>query len=99
MQYCSSRPVLLHGFILAILLSAAVLPVRATGSETSIQDRLFEGIQKQLVKDGFDPKAVKQTYLNPKVRLEIKTVSIYFRHREGKLNYDQFTTQKSIKKV
>lgn len=99
MPYSSIRPVLLHGIILAILLSIGVLADRAAESGTSIQDRLFNGLQNRLVRDGFDKKAVKRMYRNPKVRLEIKTVSIYFRHREGKLNYDQFTTKNSIKKA
>ncbi len=99
MPYRLSRFVLLHGFFLTVLLAPIALPGSVAGSTAHSQDRLFDGLQKKLVRDGFDPKSIKQAYLNPKVRLEVKTVSLYFRHREGKLNYDQFTTPKSIKKA
>ncbi len=99
MRYPRSTHPLLKWIFFTIVSFAFVFPNMVTDSEAGKQDQIFEVLQNQLVKDGFDQKAINQMYQNPKVRLDIKTVSLYFRHREGKLNYDQFTTKKSIKKA
>jgi membrane-bound lytic murein transglycosylase B len=50
----------------------------------------FESLQKRLVSDGFDERAVRELYNRPGVRFNTKGVSAYFVHRESTLNYEQF---------
>jgi membrane-bound lytic murein transglycosylase B len=55
-----------------------------------------------LIKDkttNFSAEQINRIYNNPGVFFDIKGVSSYFRHQEGKLNYDQFLSSKSIKKA
>ncbi len=59
----------------------------------------FEALKKKLIKDGFDKKAITDIYNNPKVYFETKGVSLFLIHREAKLNYDQFTSPKSIERA
>lgn len=99
MRYPRSANPLLKWIFCAIISVGCIFPVLATDSEAGKQNQIFETLQIQLVKDGFNQKAINRMYQNTKVHLEIKTVSLYFRHREGKLNYDQFTSKNSIKKA
>ena len=59
----------------------------------------FGSLQTRLVRDGFDQTMIRSVYKNPKVYLDKKIIKVYFTYREAKLNYDQFTTRRSIKKA
>jgi peptidoglycan lytic transglycosylase B len=52
-----------------------------------------------LIRDGFDPAGITQLYDRPGVYFEGKGVSRFLVHRESRLNYDQFTRKKSIKRA
>jgi len=75
----------------------------AAGMNTPAESRqdtvFFEALQKKLVADGFDPSWIQALYRRPEVRVETRGVSLFLRHSEAKLNYDQFTTAKSIRKA
>jgi len=84
--------------ILIILLIAAI-PTTACSSEENIS---FQTLETRLIKDkttNFSAEQINRIYNNPGVFFDIKGVSSYFRHQEGKLNYDQFLSSKSIKKA
>ncbi len=59
----------------------------------------FIKLQKRLVKDGFNSEKVKKIFDNEKVCFESSGVALFFMHNEGKLNYNQFATKKSISKA
>ena len=59
----------------------------------------FNSLQQKLIKDGFEETRIKNLYNRPEVDFETKGVSLFLVHREARLNYDQFTTQASIKKA
>ena len=59
----------------------------------------FDSVKKMLIADGFDEKMITDLYNNPKVYFETKGVSLFVVHREATLNYDQFTSTKSIKRA
>lgn len=80
-------------FAVFCLLTAAigVHPLNAADSPT-----YFNSLQKRLISDGFRPEKVRQIYSQAGVVFEPKGVSLFFVHRESKLNYDQFTDQPSL---
>ncbi len=57
----------------------------------------FDSLQRSLIKDGFNPEQVKNFYKKDKVVFETKAVARFFKHRESKLNYDQFASNRSVK--
>jgi len=57
----------------------------------------FAPLKKRLVKDGFEQESVTGIYQNSQVIFDVKGVSLFFRHTESKLNYDQFASKKSIR--
>ncbi len=59
----------------------------------------FEVLQERLKTDGFDSKKIDDLYHNPKVLFDHRSVSSFFMHSEGRLNYNQFATSKSVKKA
>jgi peptidoglycan lytic transglycosylase B len=74
-------------------------PATASSSEKNFT---FKHLQKQLINDkqeNFTKKQIHRLFNNPGVRFDIEGISSYFRHQEGKLNYDQFLSPKSIGKA
>ena len=69
------------------------------GVSAQTEPEYFEGVQKRLVADGFDPDAIKALYLIETVQFDLNGVSRYFVHQEGKLNYDQFSEKAPIQKA
>jgi membrane-bound lytic murein transglycosylase B len=59
----------------------------------------FDPLKKMLIADGFDEKMINDIYTNRNVYFETKGVSLFVVHREAKLNYDQFTSKKSINRA
>lgn len=58
----------------------------------------FEGVIARLQKDGFTKEEILKLYQHPDVAFNIQGVSAFFRHSEGRLNYDQFLSQTNIAK-
>lgn len=59
----------------------------------------FHTLQSRLVADGFDEQTLSRLYQSGQVEFDVKTVSRFFRHWEGSLNYDQFLSEKNIGKA
>ena len=59
----------------------------------------FESLQKRLIKDGFNPDTIRALYQEETVQFDLKGVSRFFVHQEGKLNYDQFTEKVPVQKA
>ncbi|WP_020586928.1 lytic murein transglycosylase [Desulfobacter curvatus] len=53
-------------------------------------------LTQRLVKDGFDPEKIKALFDNKAVFFDPGDVSLFFIHSESSLNYDQFSSPKSI---
>ena len=58
---------------------------------------LFDKLQTQLIKDGFDPQLIKKIYDDEKVFFETKGVASYFRHNEASLDYKKMTKKSWIR--
>ena len=74
-----------------IVIAIGVLPLHAADPST-----YFNSLQNKLIKDGFRAAKTRQIYKQPGVAFEAKGVSLFFVHRESKLNYGQFTDQQSL---
>lgn len=59
-------------------------------------DDVFAGLKTRLTADGFETLQLSELYSRPDVRFDAKSVSLFFVHSEGKLNYDQFASEKAI---
>jgi len=57
----------------------------------------FDSLQKWLIEDGLDKDRIFELYKRPEVYFEEKGVSRFLVHREASLNYNQFTSRKSIR--
>ncbi len=56
----------------------------------------FDKLTQQLVKDGFDQEKIKTLFAKETIFFNPEGVSLFFIHTESSLNYDQFTSKKSI---
>lgn len=56
----------------------------------------FSALQQRLIRDGFDAEKIRQLYGRDEIAFESKGVSLFFVHREAKLDYDQFTSRESL---
>ena len=59
----------------------------------------FSSLQNKLVTDGFAKNQIETIYQNPLVYMDVQTILLLFKHREAKLDYSQFTTEKAIQKA
>jgi peptidoglycan lytic transglycosylase B len=78
-----------------LMLNFFFLTQNSAGSRKS--GKYFESLQDRLIKDGFDKDRILALYKRPEVYFEIKGVSRFLVHREAELNYDQFSSKKSIR--
>lgn len=88
--------------IFLALLSISFLIASPSTAWSSDRDLNFKSLEEQLINDkekNFAKKKIHRIFNNPGVRFEIDAISSYFRHQEGKLNYDQFLSSKSIGKA
>lgn len=77
------------------LLPAAHFAV-AQPSPSAPQAGFFAQLQQRLARDGFDAQAMSSLYGLPGVGFEIRGVSLFFRHSEARLDYDQFLRSQRI---
>jgi peptidoglycan lytic transglycosylase B len=59
----------------------------------------FESLNTRLVKDGFDASYIQELYQHSKAQFELNGVTLFFVHRESKLDYNQFITKKNINRA
>jgi membrane-bound lytic murein transglycosylase B len=85
--------------LLLVVLIMAAIPSTTCFADENIS---FKTLENRLINDkeaNFSAEQINRIYNNPGVFFDIKGVSSYFQHQEGKLNYDQFLSSKSIKKA
>jgi len=84
--------------VFIICLSLFVAPLQAADvAESKIN--LFESLQNRLVRDGFDKSKIAKIYNNRQVFFNPKGIVPFVHHKESVLNYDQFTSERSIQKA
>ena len=82
--------------IFAIWLICGLIPaeVFSSGKKNS-----FDLLRGRLVGDGFDKKRIDEIFGDPRAELNLEDVSLFFVHSEAKLNYGQFTSERSVAKA
>ncbi|OIN97039.1 MAG: protein MltB [Deltaproteobacteria bacterium CG1_02_45_11] len=85
-------------FFNCLLIIKFILPVQNPAFAEQMGGH-FKSLQKRLINDGFDKTGIKELYSPPQVFFDTSSVSLFFVHREDKLNYNQFATIESIKKA
>ena len=83
-------------FVICLLIVTSIWIPQAVAEASAVH---FDSVKKMLIADGFDEKMITDLYNNRNVYFETKGVSLFVVHREATLNYDQFTSTKSIKKA
>ena len=88
-------------WICGILLFSFAMLFSSVGSAQQLteMDTVFESLEKQLVSDGFDKEEINAIYSDSQVSFNSKAISRFLTYREGKLNYDQFVSNRSIGKA
>ncbi len=71
------------------------LSTPVSGQEV-IKGNEFDKLIQRLLSDGFAKETIEPLFSNKKVFFNPKGVSSFFIHRESSLNYNQFTSKKSI---
>ncbi len=85
------KPFLLFSLILTLLFA----PGAAIG-KTPDKGGELTPLTQRLITDGFDPQRIETLFANENVFFNPSGVSLFFIHSESSLNYDQFTSKKSI---
>lgn len=83
--------------VISFIPLTAMTEVKPPESET--KNLPFERLQERLIQDGFDKMFIRSLYQRSSVKLEIVGVSLYSKHQESTLNYDQYLTRKMIRKA
>jgi membrane-bound lytic murein transglycosylase B len=84
--------------ILAIVPLIMLLTGNASASPKDSHN-YFLSLQNRLIIDGFDAAWIRNLYARPEVHFEFKGISLYFVHRESKVEYPQYTVDGQIKKA
>jgi membrane-bound lytic murein transglycosylase B len=85
-------------FLTAILISLLAVSSACAQEAYAVEPTpgFFVTLQTRLFRDGFDPETIRHIYAQPGVSFELKGVSLFFRHSEGRLNYNQFLQDRRI---
>ena len=78
-------------FIIFLILSSPL-----SGQEIK-KGNEFDKLIQQLIHDGFEKEKIELLFSNKNIFFNPEGVSLFFIHTESSLNYDQFTSKKSIK--
>jgi len=71
----------------------------ALGSLSGAAEPLFDGLKSRLIKDGFTKEQLKVWFDHRDAAFNVSSVGAFFRHSEGRLNYDQFLSGTNIAKA
>ena len=81
--------------IFIIFLVILILSSPLSGNET-VKGNEFDKLIQRLIHDGFEKEPIEQLFSNKAVFFTPEGVSSFFIHTESSLNYDQFTSKKSL---
>jgi len=59
----------------------------------------FKDVQARLLDEGFNGGMIARLYGKPDVRFDVENVSLFFVHSEARVDYEQFTTWRAIRKA
>jgi membrane-bound lytic murein transglycosylase B len=86
--------------VFLVLFCLTIIPDIGWSAESSDPHAVFfEDVQARLLQEGFNEIMLDRLYGKPDVRFDAETVSLFFVHSEARVNYDQFTTWKAVRKA
>lgn len=86
--------------LLANMIALLVMMAPAFADSTiPATDTQFNDLKARLSADGFTPDHLNQLYSTPEVTFDTHSVALFFMHSEARLNYDQFTDNRNIRKA
>ena len=65
----------------------------------ALRENVYASLQQRLISDGFDASRIRELYSRPGVEFETAGLSVYFVHRESKVDYDQYTDKRLIRRA
>ncbi len=83
--------------IFTLVITWFILP--AAGASINTNDIYFNALKQQLIIDGFDQAWIDKIYGHAETQFDVDSATIYFKHKESRLNYDQFATKRSIRRA
>lgn len=86
-----------HGILIVTWL--VMLGTYGLATDTGASESAFDGVIARLQKEGFTKEELQTLYQHPDTAFSIRGVSAFFRHSEGRLNYDQFLSLTNIVKA
>ncbi|MCG2754036.1 MAG: lytic murein transglycosylase, partial [Desulfobacteraceae bacterium] len=86
-------------FVFICLMALQLFLPAQTPAGANKKTGYFNALQKRLIEDGFSKNKINALYASHEVYFDTTGVSLFFSHSEGKLNYDQFISKRSIKKA
>lgn len=78
-----------------VLLILSVIAVASTATAFDY----FGSLQQRLIADGLDETMIRSLYTRPEVMFETRGISVYFVHHESKVDYDQYSDPRQIKRA
>ena len=75
-----------------------ILTVIAAASAAATFD-YYGSLQQRLIADGLDETMIRSLYARPEVMFETRGISVYFVHHESKVDYDQYSDPRQIKRA
>lgn len=86
--------------VFLVFLCLAITPNQGWSTDHSDPHAIFfKDVQTRLLKEGFNQSMIDSLYGKPEVRFDAGTVSLFFVHSEARVDYEQFTTWKAIRKA
>jgi len=59
----------------------------------------FDSLQQRLIADGLEETMIRSLYARPEVVFETRSISVYFVHHESKVDYDQYSDPRQIRRA
>lgn len=82
--------------IICLICFLFLIPTVSVSAQEVRKGSEFDDLIQRLVQDGFDPEKTKELFSRESVFFNPEGVSLFFVHSESSLNYDQFSSKKSI---
>ena len=82
--------------IICLICFLFLIPIISVSAQEVKKGSEFDDLIQRLVQDGFDPEKTKELFSRESVFFNPEGVSLFFVHSESSLNYDQFSSKKSI---
>jgi len=86
------------GLLFSFMLCFSI-PLSGAAEAPPAKQDLLAPLAQRLIKDGFNPEKIQSLFAKEMVFFNPAGVSLFFIHSESSLNYDQFSSSKSLDKA